>query len=218
MARTTTAGTTTVGTSGRDRDERRRKVVLTALVAAAVTAVATQGSEATFTATASRGHSITTGNPMLVLGLTGTPANRLGVDVTGLIPGGTAQRSFDLQNTGSYTLTSYTLSTTVTTSSLLDTDTTNGLQVKLERCSVPWVESGTLPNFSYTCGPASSPGTTTTVVPLRPISFTNVPVTGMVSAAPTGTDHLLLTEQLPATAGNSFQNLTSAVTFTFNAS
>jgi hypothetical protein len=45
----------------------------------------------------------------------------------------------------------------------------------------------------------------------------SVPLAGMASASPNGTDHLLLTETLPSTADNSFQNQMTAVTFTFNA-
>lgn len=197
---------------GRAGGERHRKVVMTALVAAASVALATQGSEATFSASVARGHSIVTGTPMLVLGATGAATNRLGIDVTGLSPGVSAYRSFDLTNTGTQSFTSYTLSSAITTSSLLDTDPVNGLQVTLERCSAPWAESGTTPSFTYTC-----PGTRETVVPSTPIALSNTALPGMVSAGPGGTDHLLLTETLPATANNSFQGLTSAVTFTFNA-
>lgn len=190
-----------------------RKVGLTALAMVAATAVATHGSDAAFTASVSRGHEIVTGTPALVLGATGAASNRLGIDVTGLIPGASAYRSFDITNTGTQTFSSYTLSTTVTTSSLLNTDATNGIQTLLERCSAAWVESGAAPSFTYTCS-----GTRTTVIPSSPLMRTNTPVSSMVSAAPGGTDHLLLTETLPSTADNTFQNLTSAVTYTFNAS
>ena len=48
--------------------------------------------------------------------------------------------------------------------------------------------------------------------------FSGAALASMVSAAPSGVDHLLLTETLPSTADNSFQNLVSSVTFTLQAS
>ena len=200
------------GPAAHGRGERRRRLLLTALVGAAAVALTTQSSEATFTATAALGHSITTGSPGLVLGATGAATNRLGVDVTALMPGQSAQRSFDLRNDGTQPFGSYTFSTRVTTSSLLDTNATDGLQIRLERCSAPWTESGASPAFTYTCS-----GTRTQVVAPRPIAVSGLALTGMLSAAPGGVDHLLLTETLPSTAGNAFQNLSSAVTFTFDA-
>ena len=47
--------------------------------------------------------------------------------------------------------------------------------------------------------------------------MTAVPLGSMQSATPGGTDQLLLTEHLPTTADNTFQNQTSAFTFTVDA-
>ena len=174
--------------------------------------VAVTGTMAGSSTSVSRGHTVATGVPDLLLGATGAATNRLGVDTTGLSPGSSFAKAFDLTNAGSTYFTSYSMTTSFATSSLLDTDAVNGLQVRLERCSDPWVESGTLPAFSYSC-----PGTRTTVVAYRPIAMSAVPLTGMASVTPGATDHMLLTELLPSTADNSFQNLSTAVTFTFDA-
>ncbi|WP_143028742.1 hypothetical protein [Quadrisphaera sp. DSM 44207] len=171
------------------------------------------GTYASFTASVSRGHTVTTAVPLLELGATGTAANRLGVDALALAPGDVYRRAFDVTNSGTAAFAAYTVSTTATTSSLLDTDGTNGLQVKLERCSAPWTETGTGPALAYTC-----PGTTALALPARRVAMTAVPLSGMLSAAPGGTDHMLLTVTLPATADNSFQNQMSAITYTFNGS
>lgn len=189
-----------------------RKLLVTGVVLVAAAAVATKGSTATFTASASRSHQITTGNPSLVLGATGSAANRLGVDVSALVPNASAYRTFDIMNVGDTAFTSYTLTTVATTHSLLDTDQVNGIQMKLESCSNAWTESGTTPNFTYTCS-----GTASTVVSSRPIIQNNVPLPGLRSWAPNGTDHLLVTETLPSTADSAFQNANSAITYTFNA-
>ena len=53
-----------------------------------------------------------------------------------IAPGDTIQRSVDLIDSGSLDLASVTLTTTATSSSLLDTDTTNGLQMVIDKCSV----------------------------------------------------------------------------------
>ena len=81
--------------------------------------------------------------------------------------------------------------------------------MRLERCTTAWTESGSAPGYAYSCS-----GTRTEVLAFRPVAMTAVPLGSMQSAAPGGTDHLMLTERLPTTADNSFQNLTSAITFT----
>lgn len=192
----------------------KRKLIATAVVLLVAAAVAARASTATFTASATRGHSITTGNPALALGAPGAATNRLGIDVTALTPNSSAYRAFDISNTGTQTFTSYSLSVVATTHSLLDTDATNGLQVMLDSCPTSWSESGSSgSNYTYSCS-----GTVTHLIARRPIIQTATALSGMQSAAPNGTDHLLLTEMLPATADSTFQNLTSSVTFTFNAS
>lgn len=192
------------------------KVLATLGVLLVAAALSTRGTTATFTTQAGQGHRITTSNPQLALGATNGAASgatsRLDLDVSALAPSGSASRSFDLTNTGSSTFGSYTLTVKATTSSLLDTDTSKGLQMQLQRCSTAWTESGTAPNLSYSCS-----GTTTQVLTSRPIIQTATALTGMASAAPNGVDHLLLTEALPNGADNSFKGLTSVITYTFDA-
>jgi len=104
------------------------------------------------------------------------------------------------------------VSTEVAASSLLDTDLRDGLKGQLETCSVPWVEAGTAPAFTCTC-----PGSRATVLPVRPVAMSSVPLTGLASLRPGGTDHLLLTETLPSTADNRFTGQLTALTYAFNA-
>ena len=146
------------------------------------------------------------------LGATGAVTNRLDVDATGLSPSASVHRTFDVVNSASTTFSTFTLSTTATTSSLLDTDAVDGLQVRLERCTTAWTESGSAPGYTYSCS-----GTRTQALAFRPVAMTAVPLGSMQSATPGGTDHLLLTEHLPTTADNTFQNQTSAFTFTVDA-
>jgi spore coat-associated protein N len=165
---------------------------------------------ATFTSTTSASNSISSGTLVIALGATGASTNRLNVDASGIAPGNTIQRSVDLINQGSMNLTSITLTTTATTSSLLDSDATNGLQMAIDRCSVPWTESGTSPNFSYTCS-----GTTSAVLASRAVIGSNLALSSLSSLTAGLTDHLRVSLTLPTSAGNTFQNQTSSLQYTF---
>src|SRR5581483_12062438 len=111
-------------------DDRRhlRKLVLSLLVVLLALAIVGLGAFASFTSSTSASQSLSTGTVTIALGATGAQTNRLSVNASGLAPGDSIQRSVDLSNTGSLNLASVTLTTTATTSSLLDSDGTNGLQ------------------------------------------------------------------------------------------
>ncbi|MFN8015823.1 MAG: TasA family protein [Acidimicrobiia bacterium] len=144
--------------------------------------------------------------------------NRLTLGATALVPGDTMQRTVNVKNTGSSCLNSSTpvkLTTKASgcvgtcSSSLLDTDATNGLQVVIDKCSVAWTESGTSPAYTYTCG-----GTTTSVLASTSLIQTNATLNNLVGTA--NTDNFLrVTLTLPSGAGNTFQGLTSQVEFAF---
>lgn len=123
------------------------------------------------------------------------------------VAGDSQSHPLDLVNDGESALASVTMTSTAPTSSALDTDTENGLQLTVSSCSVPWTGSGD----SWTCG-----GTTRTFY-AGPIVTSQV-LGGAASLAPGGTDHLLLTASLPSTAsGSSFQNASSTLSFVFTA-
>lgn len=152
---------------------------------------------------------MTTGTVTIALGAAGTAANRLTIGATGLVPGDTLQRAVDLSNTGTEALSDLTLTTTATTSSLLDSDAVNGLALVVDRCSVAWTESAGTP-YTYTCS-----GTATSVVASRPVlgAALNVDGPSLVAGA---TDHLRVSLSLPTTADNTFQNQSSTLAFTFD--
>lgn len=108
--------------------------------------------------------------------------------------------------------TSFTV--TATTSSALNTSATMGLTVKIDKCSVAWVETGAVAPFTYTCG-----GTTTSVLAATPLAtaIATPPVitTGLASLAAAGSDNLVMTFTLPAGADNTMQGLSSALSMTF---
>ena len=191
----------------------RRCALSAVLVLLAAALLVVEGTQAGFTARSSSGAStVTTGMVDLAAGAAG-PANRLTVDATGVVPGDRIERVVDLTNGGSLNLSGVSLTTTAQPSSALDTDTTHGLEVSIDRCSLPWTETGPAPGYAYGCG-----GTTTAVLAQRPVIMSAAALSGLTSTTAGATDHLRVVLTLPATAGNSLQGLSSRLQFTFTGS
>jgi spore coat-associated protein N len=184
------------------------KLLATVAVLGAAASIAGLGTYATWTSTTSENHTITSGTVTIALGATGAATNRLNVGASGLAPGDTIQRSVDLTNSGTIDLAGVTLTTTASPSSLLDTDATNGLQMVVDKCSVPWTEAG--PPFTYTCG-----GTTTPVLASRAAIGSNLLLSPLSATTAGGTDHLRVTLTLPSGAPNTLQNQSSTITYAF---
>jgi spore coat-associated protein N len=138
------------------------------------------------------------------------PGNRLTVDATGIVPGDYMERAVDLTNSGTFNLSGVTLTTTASLSSALDTDTAKGLQVSIDRCSVPWTEAGTPPGYVYGCS-----GTTSSVLSARPVIMANAALANVSATTAGDTDHLRVVLTFPPAAGDSMQGLSSHLTFTF---
>ncbi|TDF82213.1 TasA family protein, partial [Arthrobacter terricola] len=147
----------------------------------------------------------------IALGTTAA-TNRLNVAATGIVPGDTIQRAVTLSNAaGNQNLSAVTLTTAATTTSTkLDSDATNGLQVVVDRCSTGWVEAGTAPAYTYTCA-----GTTSIVLASHAVVGANMALANLSSLTAGNTDSLRVTMTLPATADNTFESLSSTVGFTF---
>lgn len=187
-----------------------QKLMLSVVVIAGAASVGSLGTFASFTSSTTASNTVATGTVTIALGATGASTNRLTVNATDIAPGDTMQRSFDLTNSGSIDLASVTLTTTASPSSLLDTDATNGLQMVIERCSVAWTEAGSSPAFTYTCG-----GSTSTVLATRAVIGSAISLSNLTTTTAGSTDYLRLTLTLPGTAGNTFQNISSSITYAF---
>jgi spore coat-associated protein N len=187
-----------------------RKVMLSVAAIGAAAAVAGLGTYATFTSSTSASQSVASGTVTVALGATGASTNRLTVGASAIAAGDTIQRSVDLINQGTLGLASVTLTTTATTSSLLNTDTTNGLQMVIDKCSVPWTEGGTAPAYTYTCS-----GTTSSVLASAPIVGSNLALSNLSALTAGSTDHLRVTLTLPSGAGNTLQNQSSVIQYSF---
>jgi spore coat-associated protein N len=179
------------------------KVIASIAVLCAAAAIAGLGTFATFTSSTSTSHTIASGT----LSLTSGPTNRLGTGASLIAAGDSMQRAIDLNYAGSISFASATLTTSASPSSALDTDATDGLHVAIDKCSVAWTESG--PPYTYTCG-----GSTSTVLASSPVIGSNVALSNLTLTAGS-TDHLRVTVTLPSTAGNTFENLSSTVGYTF---
>ena len=188
----------------------RGKLLASVAVIGAAASIAGLGTYATFTSSTSASQTITSGTVTIALGPTGAATNRLNIGAANIAAGDTIQRSVDLINQGSLNLSAVTLTTTATTSSALNTDTVNGLQMVIDKCSVPWTEGGVAPAYTYTCS-----GVTTTVLNSTPVVGANMTLTGLSALTAGSTDHLRVTLTLPATAPNALQGQTSTIQYTF---
>lgn len=190
------------------RQTLTRKVLLSAALLGGAASIAGLGTYATFTDTTSASLPVDSGVVDVNLGAVGAD-NRLTVAAVDVVPGDTMQRAFKLGNSSTSTMASITLTTSATTSSLLDTDATSGLQMVIEKCSIAWVEAGTAPAYTYTCA-----GTTSTVLASRAVIGSTLALSNL-SLTAGATDNLRLTLSFPSTAGNTFQNLSSTIQYTF---
>jgi hypothetical protein len=126
-----------------------------------------------------------------------------------MLAGDSRSALVDLVNDGTTALNAVTLTSTATSSSVLDQDRTHGLQLTVESCSVPWTTGAGAP----TC-----PATVHTYF-TQPIIVTNVQLSPSAAQTAGATDHLKLTASLPTTAtADAFQAASSNLNFVFTGS
>ena len=130
------------------------------------------------------------------------------VTTTNFVPGDSLTRAVNLINDGSSALGSVTLSSTVTTPSILTTDVANGLQLAVKSCSVAWTQGGTALAPTYTCSG------TERLLGSGP-AVTNIALSNPASLVAGATDYLTFAISLPASADNTFQGKTAALSLTF---
>lgn len=174
---------------------------------------------ASWTDTATASQTISSGTIDINLGVAGSADNRLTIGATNVVPGDTIQRRVKLSSAaGSETLASITLTTSASTSSTLDTDTTNGLQMKIERCNgaLGWLESAS--PYTYTCDQAvagDNAGARATVLVERAVIGSDLALAGMQALTPGSTDDMVVTLRLPDSTGSTLQGKSSTIVYTF---
>lgn len=189
-------------TRAKRRSTMKKLAASTALVGGAL-ALTFGGAFAAFTDTVSAGpETISTGTIVI-----GTGTNTANTTINNIVPGDSITREIDLNSTGSTAnLSQITLGFTATTSSLLDTDPTWGLQVTAQSCPTAWTVTGTAPPI-YTCSnPTSLLIGTKASQPVATLESTPAvltPSTGgtsLKSLTAGGTDYLVFTLTFPANA------------------
>lgn len=192
------------------RKHLSKKILLSLGAVGTAASIAGLGTFATFTSTTSATHAVSSGTVAIALGASGA-ANRLSVSATNVVPGDTIQRAVNLISTSTDGVASVALTTTApTTSSLLNTDATNGLQTLIDECSVAWTESGTSPAYTYTCS-----GTTTATLTTGAVIRAGATLSGLSVLTASGTSYLRVKLTLPTSAGNTFQTLSSTIDYSF---
>jgi spore coat-associated protein N len=189
------------------RTSTRTKALVTGGLVALTVAGVGGAAFAAFTGTTNAAQSVASGTVSLAGIGTNAAGNRLTVGASNIAAGDTIQRAVTLTNTGTIDLANVTLTTNATTSSLLNTDTVTGLQMVIDKCSVPWTESA-IP-YTYTCS-----GTTSTVLASTPVIGTNLAL-GNLALTAAAANNLRVTLTLPAVAGNTLQAQTSVINYTF---
>lgn len=194
----------------RARRTHSRKFALSVVLVVVAAAVVGLGAFATFTGTATTSPAFSSGTVALAPIGVSAANNRLSVGASGLAAGDTVQRAVDVKNTGTITIVAPTLTTSATVSSLLDTDPVNGLQMTINKCSVAWTEAGA-PAYTYTCS-----GTQTAVLASVALIGSNLAL-GNITPTSNADNFLVVTLTLPSGAGNTEQNQSSTILFTFTA-
>lgn len=184
-----------------------KRILLSAMVLGVLTTLMTVGTYALWTtSTATAGNVFATGT----LSLANDHSSSAVASLSNMVPGDTVTGLLTVTNSGSEDITAYLLTTTASPSSLLDTDTVNGLHVYIQRCSQAWTGTGP----TATCGGTRTDVVGTSGAPV-PIIMSNQSM-GIGSFAPAANDFLKATVSLPSGADNTFQGKTSTIVLTFN--
>jgi Camelysin metallo-endopeptidase len=187
-----------------------RKVVGSLAVVGAAAAVAGLGTYGNFTDSSTPiNATVSTGTLSIDVA---QPAGAVAIPVTttNFVPGDSITRAVNLVNDGGADLGSVNVSSTLTSSpaNVLTTDATNGLQLSVKACSVPWTQGGTASAPTYTCS-----GTTRTI--LSGPAVNNAPLSGPASLTAGGTDYLTFSLSLPSSADNTFQGKSASLSLVF---
>lgn len=187
------------------------KIFASVVLVGGAASVAGLGTFGSFTDTTSASESVSAGK--VDINLSQHASLGTTVAATNLVPGDTIQRAVTLtRSADTEKFGSVLLSTTAGTANLLSSDATNGLQLAVDQCSIAWAQVGT--TNQLTCA-----GTTTSVLASRAVVGTNLDLGAATTAlnAAGAASNLRLSMTLPVSAGDTFQGLTNAVTFKFDA-
>lgn len=184
----------------------RGKLLASGALLAMAAGAAGLGTFGSFTSTTSASENVGSATVTIALG-TGADST-LNVPAGDLVPGDSVQRLVKLTNSGSSDLGSVTLTTTAPTSSRLDSDAANGLQLSIDTCSKPWDQQGGVATYKCTGAAKSVLGTT-------PVIGANMALSNLNSVTAGEADYLRVTLTFPSAAGNTLQGQNSVINFAF---
>jgi hypothetical protein len=188
------------------RNDTAKKVLGSLGIIGAAAAVAGMGTFGSFTASTTPA-STTVNSGTLSINLS-QQGYAIPASTSNFLPGDSMTRAVNLVNNGGSPFGSVGLAVTAAAPSLLTTDTTNGLQLTVKSCSVAWTQSGPATAPVYTCSGTTSTVGSGPVVGIQSLS-------GVNSLSAGGTDYLTFSISLPASADNTFQGKSAALTLTF---
>lgn len=122
---------------------------------------------------------------------------RTSLDAGWLAPGGSTTTPMSIANLGDVSWGSLELDVTTSDTSPLIRHRIDGLQLRVDACSLDWRPS--------TSGAMSCPGRLLSVVASRPVLGRGVELSGLRAATPGGHDVLRVMITLPRSAGNDMQ-------------
>ncbi len=191
---------------------RKQKVGAGAVAAGLSGLALLGGTYAAFTATApAPAQKVDSGTVALSLNAANATTAVVANDIANLAAGDAATRFVDVKNTGSIGISGLTLSTTAGATVLL-TDTTNGVTLKVESCSTAW-------NTSTGACDDGDAGTTDTVTAALAATKLSTPLSkaalGVFPATAGSTTKFKMTYLLPSAADNTFQGKADTTTLTF---
>jgi hypothetical protein len=195
----------------RRRSTAKKLVASTALVGGAL-ALTFGGAFATFTdeVTANPASPQVISSGTIEIGV-GT-INDSATGATNIVPGDTIAREIDINSTGATAnAASITLGITAGTSSLLDTDATNGLQVSVQSCAnQPTRTAGPPPTYTCTGGFTNDQIGGLASEPVATLETTPKAITPLNSLAAGAKDYLVFTLTFPTTAPGDLSKVTTA--------
>lgn len=186
------------------------KIFASVVLVGGAASVAGLGTFGSFTDTTAADQSVASGK--VDIGLTQHASAGTTVAATNLVPGDTVQRAVTLtRSADTEKFGSVLLTTTAGTTTVLTSDATKGLQLQVDQCSVAWVKE---PNGSLSCG-----GTTTSVLASRAVIGSALPLTSATNElnSNAAASNLRLMLSLPVAADNAFQDKSTSINFTFDA-
>jgi hypothetical protein len=206
--------------SPHQRRNRRRVAGALGLLGASVTA-AGKAAYGDFTGASSVAHSTSSGTLGVTVG-NGDADQAFALAMSNFFPGASRERLVDVTISGDAAFDDVSLDAAPPyglfvdvshicgscDSSLLDSDVTNGLQIKIDRCSQPWaVANGSSPNETYTC-----PADQYAVVSSRSIvgSKNLTPNADASNTNPGDVNHYRFTFTLPTTSPDTMEGLSGA--------